>query len=67
VGRQHGLRGRGRIDPSAAGQTAREGRKLAAELRPGQRYRLTVKGVLHTPLDFSVELLSAAQTASTKN
>ena len=47
------------IDPPDAGQTAAEGRNLARELRPGRRYRLTVKGVLHTPIDLSVDLLSA--------
>jgi hypothetical protein len=47
------------IDPPDAGQTAAEGRSLARELRPGHRYRLTVKGVLHTPIDLSVDLLSA--------
>jgi hypothetical protein len=47
------------IDPSATGQTALEARTLAAELQSGRRYRLTVRGVLHTPLDFSVDLLAA--------
>lgn len=48
------------IDPSAAGQTSTQGRNLARELQTGQRYRMTVKGVLHTPLNLSAELLQAA-------
>ena len=53
------------INPSAVDQTSTQGSNLARELRTGQRYRMTVKGVLHTPLNFSVELLQAAPVPRT--
>lgn len=53
------------INPSAAGQTSTQGRDLARELHTGQRYRMTVKGALNTPLNFSVELLRAAPVPRT--
>jgi hypothetical protein len=53
------------INPSAAGQTTTQGHELVRELQTGQRYRMTVQGVLHTPLNFSVELLQAAPVPRT--
>ncbi|PZF60608.1 hypothetical protein DEI81_12395 [Curtobacterium sp. MCBD17_013] len=47
------------IDPSAAGQSLTKATALARSLDVGHRYRLTLRGVLHTAFGFSTELLRA--------
>lgn len=47
------------IDSEATHQTVAQAKSLASDLRTGQRYELTVRGVLHNPLGISAYLLNA--------